>query len=129
MLVAGLRFDDGSLTWDDLYAFIFSAPPGTAVFHAVEKGWTTSDYLLACVIDGVRILAWQKTEGAQKKPPRNMPKPFPRPHDEQTPQVGQVVSVGGVSATVTTIDDFLSKRAAREQRWRDKHNKRKRGEA
>lgn len=127
MLVAGLRFDDGSLSWDDLYAFIFAAPPGSAVFHAVEKGWTTADYLLAHVIDALKINNWQRTDGARKQPPRNFPDPFPRPGDkpEQTAhQIGDTVSVGGANATVTTVGEFLQRRAEREQRWRDKHQKR-----
>lgn len=96
------------------------------MFHAVEKGWTTTDYLLAHVVDGVRITNWQRTEGASKKPPRDIPEPFPRPGDSDkkaAAQVGEVVSVAGVSAKVTTVGDFLELRAEREQRWRDKHNK------
>jgi hypothetical protein len=126
--MAGREFDDGSLSWEDLYAFIFAAPPGTAVFHAVEQGWTTSDYLLAHVIDGIRITNWQRTEGATKKPPRNVPEPFDRPGDredqgQQQSNVGDVVSFGAGTATVTTVGDFLTRRAEREQRWREKHNK------
>lgn len=125
MIVAGRELDDGTLTWDDLYAFIFASPPNTAVFHAFEKGWTTSDYLLAHLIDGVRITNWQRTEGATKRPPRNIPEPFPRPGTatKDTAEVGDVVSVGNASATVTTVSEFLRLRAEREQRWRDKHNK------
>lgn len=55
-----------------------------------------------------------------------MPDPFPRPGDEKksaAAQIGDVVSVGGVAATVTTVGDFMAKRAEREQRWREKHNK------
>jgi hypothetical protein len=93
MIVAGRVFDDGSWTWTDLYAFIFSAPPGTAVFHKLSQGWTTTDYMLAHVIDGLRVNNWQRTEGAHKKPPTGMPEPFPRPGDaeqEQKPSGGPV---------------------------------------
>lgn len=126
LIVAGREFDDGTLTWDDLYAFIFAAPPGSSVYHAVEKGWTTSDYLLAHVIDGVRITNWQRTEGAMKKPPRNAPKPFPRPGDDdgQPKQVGDTAQVGDSPATVTTVGEFMQRRAEREQRWRDRQSKR-----
>lgn len=124
MIVAGRQFDDGSLDWNDLYAFIFAAPPGTAIYHAVERGWTTSDYLLAHVIDGVRIANWQRTEGATKKPPRNVPDPFPRPGTDTTPkQVGDTTQVGNAPATVTTLADFMERRAEREQRWRDRHKR------
>lgn len=125
MIVAGREFDDGSFSWDDLYAFIFASPPGTAVFHALEKGWTTSDYLLAHVIDGLRINNWQRTEGATKKPPRGVPDPFPRPQDsdKRDASVGDVAQVGDSVATVTTVEDFIARRAEREQRWRDRNNR------
>lgn len=117
------------MSWDDLYAFIFAAPPGTAVFHAVEKGWTTTDYLLAHVIDGVRINNWQRTEAATKKPPRNIPEPFPRPGDDdgEPKQVGDTAHVGSAPATVTTLGEFMARRAEREQRWRDRQNQKKGG--
>ncbi|QJD52317.1 tail assembly chaperone [Mycobacterium phage JF1] len=133
LIVAGREFDDGTLSWDDLYAFIFAAPPNTAVFHAFEKGWITTDYLLAHVIDRLDINNWQRTEDAHKKPPRNVPKPFPRPADD-SPQGKQrqqqqalddrFVHVGnGVMATKTTVAEFLEMRAERERRWREKHGK------
>lgn len=122
MLIAGREFDDGSFCWDDLYAFIFASPPGTAVFHALEKGWSTTDYLLAHVIDGIRINNWQRTEGATKKPPRNIPDPFPRPADDKKDgAVGDVAVVGDTTATVTTVEDFVAQRQARQQRWLEKH--------
>lgn len=126
MIAAGRTLDDGSLDWDDLYAFIFASPPGTAVFHAFEKGWTTTDYLLAHVIDGIRINNWQRTAGAQKKPPRNIPEPMPRPNDPTSKtdaEVGDTVAIGASTATVSTIGDFTAKRAEREQRWREKNQK------
>lgn len=98
------------------------------MFHALEKGWTTTDYLLAHVIDGVRVNNWQRTDGARKRPPRNVPPPFPRPRDADKKksggaEVGDRVNVGGMVATVTTVEDFVTRRAEREQRWRDKHRK------
>lgn len=130
LLALGREFDDGTLTWDDLYAVIFAAPPGSAVFHAVEKGWTTTDYLLAHVIDGVRVNNWQRTEGARKRPPRNVPDPFPRPADETKKvrrDVGDTAAIGDSIATVITVEDYAARRAEREQRWRDKQQKRKGG--
>lgn len=127
MLCAGREFDDGSLSWDDLYAFIFAAPPNTAVFHAIEKGWSTTDHLLAHVVDALWINNWQRTTDATKKPPRNVPKPFPRPGDEnEEPEQGDVVSVAGVAAKVTTVGEFLRIRAERETRWRLRHEQKRR---
>jgi hypothetical protein len=125
--MAGREFDDGSLSWADLHAFIFASPPGTAIFHAIEKGWTTTDYLLAHVIDGIRINNWQRTEGATKRPPRDVPESFPRPADLEdkkntAPEVGDSVGFGNSVATVTTVGDFLAKRAQRQARWRERNN-------
>lgn len=43
--------------------------------------WTTSDYLLAAVVDGVQLLAWLQSEDGQKG--RNRPTPIQRPATEQ----------------------------------------------
>jgi len=126
MIVAGRTLDDGTLSWDDLYAFIFSAPPGTAVFHAFERGWNTSDYLLAHIIDCLRINNWQRTDGARKKPPRNTPELFPRPGDAEKKSeanIGDSVTIGSSTATVITVGDFIAKRAERERRWHAKKTK------
>ncbi|AJD82239.1 tail assembly chaperone [Mycobacterium phage Keshu] len=121
LLVTGREFDDGTLSWDDLYAYIFAAPPGTAVYHAFEKGWTTTDYLLAHLIDGQNWLNWTKTEAAEKNP-KAPPERFPRPGDEaREKQSDGTVSVGTTAATKTTVGNFLKMRAEREQRWREKH--------
>lgn len=123
MIAVGRTFDDGTLTWNDLYAIIFAAPPGTAVFHAFERGWSTSDYLLAHVIDALQINNWQRTDGARKKPPRNTPTPFPRPGDaEKKPKatLGDSVAIGSSTATVVTVGDFIAKRNERERRVKNK---------
>lgn len=78
-------------------------------------------------VDALRINNWQRTEGARKQPPRGFPDPLPRPGDEPEQQhgrqVGDTVSVGAANATVTTVGEFLERRAEREQRWRDKQSK------
>lgn len=114
------------MSWADLYAFIFAAPPNTAVFHAFEKGWTTTDYLLAHVVDGQRMQLWQRTEDATKATPRNLPVPFPRPGDDEPKKkaaVGDTVAVGSTVGTVTTVGRFMELRAEREKRWREQHNR------
>ncbi|UTN93210.1 tail assembly chaperone [Mycobacterium phage Syra333] len=122
LIVAGREFDDGTMSWVDLYAFIFAAPPGSAIFHAFEKGWNTTDYLLAHVIDALKIGLWQRTEDAQKKNPRHLPDPFPRPTDGDKQDNGsEYVQVGSTVATKTTVGKFLQMRAEREKRWREKH--------
>lgn len=103
------------MSWDDLHAFIFAAPPGSAVFHAVERGWTTTDHLLASVVDLLAILAWQNTEDAQKG--RNRPRPVPRPADELAAQSAQGGLLDGSPATPMTVGEFLARREAREKAW------------
>ena len=120
--MAGRRFDDGSLEWDDLHAFIFAAPPGSAVFHAVELGWGTTDHLLAHVIDTLAVANWQRTEDATKKQPRHAPKRYTRPGEEPDNSSG-TSSVGGAPATVTTVGNFMAVRAERERRWLRRHKK------
>ncbi|QFG11441.1 tail assembly chaperone [Mycobacterium phage Ekdilam] len=124
LLCAGREFDDGTLSWDDLYAFVYAAPPNTAIFHAFEKGWNTTDYLLAHAVDALRVLIWQKTEDATKDNPRHVPDPFPRPGDaDRNKADSEYVAVGSTVATKTTVGKFLAMRAEREKRWREKHNK------
>ena len=97
------------------------------MFHAFERGWNTSDYLLAHIIDALRINNWQRTDGARKKPPRNTPEPFPRPGDadkKSEANIGDSVTIGSSTATVTTVGDFIAKRAERERNWHAKKNKR-----
>ncbi|WNM68959.1 tail assembly chaperone [Mycobacterium Phage TribleTrouble] len=121
LLVINRGYDDGTLTWDELYALIFAAPPSTAVYHAFEKGWTTTDYLLAHLIDGQNWLNWTKTEAAEKNP-KAPPERFPRPGDEAREKKDDgTVSVGTTAATKTTVGNFLKMRAEREKRWREKH--------
>lgn len=124
MLVAGLVFDDGSLEWADLCAFVLAAPPGTAMFHAVERGWGTNDYLAAQIVDALNILIWQRTPGATKNPPTGYPDPLKRPGDEDRERdKSGSVSAGLVAATVTTVSKFLAIREERARRWLEKHKR------
>lgn len=122
-----------------MFAFIFAAHPNTAIFHAFEKGFTTTDYLLAHVVDGIRVGNWQRTKDAQETNPKHFPEPLPRPNDanpvvQQQKQdaaaqnAGKVVMVGDRPATPTTVENFLAIRAEREKRWREKHQRPKGGQ-
>lgn len=110
-----MRLDDGKLSWTDLYAFIYAAQPSTAIFNSVEMGWSTTDHLLAAVVDLLSVLAWQNTADAHSKPPRNRPKPIPRPDRDGKPDAARVM--GGVNATVMSVEEFQrridERRAAR----------------
>lgn len=94
------------------------------MFHAFEKGWTTTDYLLAHIIDAEQNALWQRA-GDDKNP---KPDPFPRPNDETDDEVdgeepgrGEV-QAGMVVATTVTVSEFMAMRAEREAQWRARHN-------
>lgn len=57
----------------------------SAVFRSINPDWqwTLEAHLAAVAADGVRWLVWSKTKDASRKPPRNQPKPIPRPGMEQ----------------------------------------------
>lgn len=111
-----MRLDDGKLSFKDLHAFIYSSPPGSAFFNAVEKGWDTGAYQNADVIDLLAILAWQNTKDAQEKFPRHRPKPIPRPDRGDKPEATEAPLMGGMSASVMSIDEFQRRIAERAER-------------
>ena len=93
----------------DLHAFIYTAPPGSAIFNAAERGWTTTDHLIAGTLDLLAILAWQNTKDAAETFPRYRPKPIPRPGDDDksTPTTAPIMSsMGGMSASVMSVEEF-----------------------
>lgn len=110
-LGADLRLDDGRLSWVDLHAVIFAAPPNTAVFHAFEQGWTTSDYLLAIIADAEHDLIWQKTKDGRKN--RKRPKRIPRPKREGD----DTTSTGLGRVSVMTVEEFERRRAERQRKY------------
>jgi hypothetical protein len=102
------RLDDGSLSWIDLHAIIYAAPPNTALFHAAEQGWTTTDYLLAIIGDGIHDLIWQKTKDGSKN--RRRPKRLERPKRESA---DGTTSSGLGRVSVMTVEEFEAKRQGR----------------
>lgn len=120
----GLRLDDGRLSWVDLHAVIFAAPPGTAVFHAFEQGWNTTDYLLALVADGIHDLIWQKTKDGRKN--RKRPKRIPRPKRETD---DGTTSTGLGRVSVMTVEEFERRRAERQRRYIERKQREQRVKA
>lgn len=106
------RLDDGTLSWVDLHAVIFAAPPNTAVFHAFEQGWNTTDYLVAIVADGIHDLIWQKTKDGRKN--RKRPKRLPRPKRDTN---DGTASSGLGTVSVMTVEEFERRRAERQRRY------------
>ena len=64
---------------DQFASFVAYAPPGTALFHERNRGWSTSDYLTAQMVDALNYLVWAKSADAHSKHPKRQPKPIPRP--------------------------------------------------
>lgn len=87
---------------------IYAAPPGTSLYHSLEQGWLTSDYLLAIIADGVHDLIWQKTKDGRKN--RRRPKRLPRPKRESN---DGTASSGLGRVSVMTVEEFEKKRQAR----------------
>lgn len=111
-LGSDLRLDDGRLSWVDLHAVIFASPPNTAVFHAFEQGWNTSDYLLAIIGDGIHDLIWQKTKDGRKN--RKRPKRLPRPKRETG---DGTASTGLGRVSVMSVEEFERRRTERQRRY------------
>jgi hypothetical protein len=67
--------------------FVVYSPPGTAIFHVLNEGWTADTYQLTSLLDVASTLLWSKTKDAQEKLPQHRPKPFPRPGTPVEPLV------------------------------------------
>jgi hypothetical protein len=55
------------------------APPGTALYHERNEGWTVAEHLMTDLLEVQDWVAWTKTVDAQQKTPRKKPKPRQRP--------------------------------------------------
>lgn len=95
-----------------MHAVIFAAHPNTAVFHAFEQGWNTTDYLVALVADGIHDLIWQKTKDGRKN--RKRPKRIPRPKRESG---DGTASTGLGRVSVMTVEEFERRRTERQRRY------------
>ena len=62
-------------------ALIKCLPRESALYRAMnpDHEWTLETMLSAAEVDALRVLVWSKSKDASRKPPRNMPKPIPRP--------------------------------------------------
>lgn len=81
-------------TWRDLWVLVRNFGPDSATHVAVngreESEWTLANHLLAMIAENTSLAIWMKTADAQKKPPKNRPKPIYRPgvEDDSKKQVG-----------------------------------------
>lgn len=55
-----------------------------------ESEWTLANHLLAMIAENTSLNIWMKTQDAQRKPPKNRPKPIFRPGviDDSKQQIG-----------------------------------------
>jgi hypothetical protein len=72
----------GSLSYRRLRVFLDNSPADSA--FAMSLGgesavWSTTDYLLANVVDELRTANWQRSSNANEG---NRPKPIPRPGEK-----------------------------------------------
>jgi hypothetical protein len=82
-------------TWRDLWVLVRNLGPDSATHVAVngreESEWTLANHLLAMIAENTSLAIWMKTTDAQKKPPRNRPKPIFRPgvEDDSKQKIGK----------------------------------------
>lgn len=70
-----------ALPFDQFLAFVFHAPPGTAIYHERNQGWTVTDHLLTDLLEVQDWIAWTKTKAGHEN--------RKRPKRRQRPQAGQ----------------------------------------
>lgn len=97
---------------------IYAAPPGTAIYHAVEKGWTVSDHKLTDLIDLTKGLVWLQTQDGHDG--KNRPTAEPRPTDKPT-ETPTAAPAGVEVSSVMSIAEFNRRREAGIKRWRERH--------
>ncbi|ROR81131.1 hypothetical protein SAMN06295974_0356 [Plantibacter flavus] len=81
----GLRLRDRPLM--EMSDLVADLPPGCSLWRAIggPLAWSAETHMLSLVEYQMRRLAWMQSEDAQKKPPRNAPKP-----PETPPYAGEV---------------------------------------
>lgn len=78
LLTDRLAFDD--LGWRGLWAYVTAAPPGTAIYHARNEGWSIGDHLAAESLHELRKLGWRYTAiHFQRGKDQPFPERIPRP--------------------------------------------------
>lgn len=85
----------------DLVSIVMASPPGSAVRHAIEDGWSHTDHLLANLAE----------QGAGLS---HLPAPYRRPGAtpvvETPPDPGPLRPDGSFAFTPMTVDDFKAQR-------------------
>lgn len=92
------QLDIDTLTVDQLWAYVKSAPPGTAIYHAQFEGWTVGDHLAAEQLFELRKLGWRYSavnfEGGIDVPyPTRIPRPGVEELDQQPTETWETVEL------------------------------------
>lgn len=96
-----LAFDE--LGWRGLWAYVTTAPPGTAIHHAANHGWTISDHIAVESLYELRKLGWRYTalhfQGGAREPfPERIPRPGVTPPEQYD----------GPTWATATVEDMVS---------------------
>lgn len=79
----GLDLDGMGVDYTHAHAACCAAqlPAGARVWRGTAAEWGTAEYMLASMEHMLRVIAWQRTEDAEKR--RNYPEPMPTPADRE----------------------------------------------
>lgn len=93
--------------WRDLLVIVSRSRQGSEVFRSLhgddEAEWSLTNHLLAMNVENTAMSLWMETQDAQRKPPRNRPKPIYRPGVEDDSKQ----TIGGDKLEIADMLDFL----------------------
>jgi hypothetical protein len=95
-----------NLTVDEMVSITVAAQPGSAVYHAVNDGWTITDHLLATMGEQQAGLVNLQNRHARPGVTDRRPAKPADVHDHSTP-------VKQITFDVMSIDDYKARRAAK----------------
>jgi hypothetical protein len=119
LIVAGYHLRDipSKISWAEMIAFVEGSPPGSAVRHAKDDGWSRTDTLLATLIEALTGVA--QITGRFKRPgltdeeveaQRNMNRQHQAPKDGGRQFLKQPDTM--------TVSEFEAKYAAQQAQWK-----------
>ena len=92
--------------WRDLFVLVKTTTRDSMLFRSMhgddEAEWGLTEQLLAMSVDTQNVMVWMKTKDAQRNPPKNRPKPIPRPGVEPERD-----KIGGDKLPVAEMMDWL----------------------
>lgn len=95
----GKDFDD--LGWRGLWAYITTAPPGTAIHYVQSKGWAVGDKIAAETLNDLRDLLWRYV-AVHFKDGVDVPRPEPIDYP------GRAATTGAQGWETATLEDLMT---------------------